>query len=116
MGIDYEGLILKVMDNIKTHSSSEKKEGRQVDKILVGFLNLLDKLLKVRSDIIVKYNGFGDFMNFLFDSCLFLSEPFEFLKKYFNIDQFNNILEFKAPDYVKCKTSESRKAAYRILI
>ena len=107
--MDYEGLIKKVINNIKEHSSTEKRSNPMDDKILIGYLNLCEKIFQLESSL--KYSH-GDFALDLFKTCLFEVNPQNKV-----IGDLNEESDVNKTDlnYVKCKGVESRKSAYKII-
>ncbi|CAD8084108.1 unnamed protein product [Paramecium sonneborni] len=84
--IDYEQLTQQVLDNLINHKSIEtRQKSTSVDKILIGLLNLLTKLHKFIKQPI---------HDIIFNDCLF---------------------SLQDEKEIKCKSNESRQAAFKLL-
>jgi ubiquitin carboxyl-terminal hydrolase 34 len=105
----------ETIDNIMNHVSLEARYNGKNDKMLIGFLNLCEKILKIEPTL---GSGLEDFAKYLFDVCLFCKDPEQLLQEQLNYKDIQEkaLYEFNPPFYVKCKSSESRRAAYKILI
>ena len=106
-------LINTILDNIIMHKSIEKRNKNNTDKILNGLLKLSEKILTFSPDLrreIGQKQG-NKFVNTIFHQCLFQiqdkTEKFE--------DFYSKNEEDYEIDYIKCKSRESRAAAYRLL-
>lgn len=113
--IDYQNLLNNIIENIKAHASAEARYNPKNDKIMIGFLNLCDKILQIRPNLGMNIQSFA---KYIFDTCLFCKQPENLLDEHFDFEtiQKNGVYEFNPSFYVKCKTPDSRKTAYRILI
>ena len=47
MLIDYEKVLLQIMEELKNHKSSEKRSNSKNDKFLIWFLDLIERILKI---------------------------------------------------------------------
>ena len=54
------------------HNSLETRLNSKNDKMLIGFLNLCEKILKIEPEL---GKNLGDFANYLFNVCLFCKDP-----------------------------------------
>jgi len=113
--VNFEELIAKVVLRIKDHASTEKRQNLySIDRILIGLLNLCDKLLIVKPnlrDIVGAKEGLN-LPKELFEVCLFHVHEKE--------SMFNDVIgetdvNVFSKDYVKCKSRESRTIAYKLL-
>ncbi len=50
-GIDFGTLIRRVEDNVRTHASTELRRQNKGDKILSGFLNLTERVLRIAPEL-----------------------------------------------------------------
>ena len=107
--LDYEILMKKMVENIRTHYSSEQRSNPQNDKVLIGFLNLAQKILQISPDCQEKFKFLAIE---IFSTCLF------YIKSNINnVGDFNENSDSNKVDidYVKCKSQDSRRAAYLII-
>lgn len=83
--------------------------------MMIGFLNLCEKILKIEPALGATLEPFA---KYLFDVCLFCKDPEELLEQQldFAAIQEKADYEFNPPFYVKCKSSESRRAAFKVLL
>lgn len=58
--------------NIKNHISLEARYNARNDKMLIGFLNMCEKILKIEPNLGKNLDSFADY---LFDICLFCKSP-----------------------------------------
>jgi ubiquitin carboxyl-terminal hydrolase 34 len=78
VSIDFASLMQETIKNIMNHESTESRYNSKNDKILIGFLNLCEKIIKIKSTL---GSGLDDFANYLFNTCLFNSDPEQLLEK-----------------------------------
>ena len=102
--------MLKVIRVLLQYKSLERRDSVYNDKILIGFLNLTERLIFLMPELINYFEA--DFLLQFFNNFLFLNP--------LKIAQQNNnesiILSIENDiNYVKCKTFDSRRAAYRLL-
>ena len=107
-------MITKIQENIHQHHSTEKRSLIRNDKILTGFLNLTERILRI-SPQLCRTPELKNFANYLFDVCLFSRDPRRLLDNDLNMLTLNDNMEFNPPDYVKCKHGDSRHVCYTIL-
>ncbi|KAL4498387.1 hypothetical protein ABPG72_013193 [Tetrahymena utriculariae] len=114
VSINFQDLMDYMVQNIKEHISQEARYNAKNDKMLIGFLNMCEKILKIEPNL---GNNLQNFAEYLFDVCLFCKNPEGLLDDNLDFDQIqqNQVYEFNPPYYVKCKSSDSRRAAYKIL-
>ncbi|KAL4448730.1 hypothetical protein ABPG74_012819 [Tetrahymena malaccensis] len=114
VSINFQDLMDYMVQNIKDHISQEARYNAKNDKMLIGFLNMCEKILKIEPNL---GNNLEQFAEYLFDVCLFCKNPEGLLDDNLDFDQIqqNQVYEFNPPYYVKCKSSDSRRAAYKIL-
>ncbi|EAS02785.2 ubiquitin carboxy-terminal hydrolase (macronuclear) [Tetrahymena thermophila SB210] len=112
--INFQDLMDFMVQNIKDHISQESRYNAKNDKMLIGFLNMCEKILKIEPNL---GNSLEQFAEYLFDVCLFCKNPEGLLDDNLDFDQIqqNQVYEFNPPYYVKCKSSDSRRGAYKIL-
>ena len=109
--IDFALLLNNLVENIRNHQSQEKRSSPQNDKILIGYLNLSEKILQIEPELIGKY---PDLATEIMRTCLF-----DFQSDKHEFDDFreeNENANEADINYVKCKSSDSRRAAYKILV
>jgi hypothetical protein len=88
----------------------EKRDSVHNDKILIGFLNLTERLIFLMPELANYFET--DFLLKFFNNFLFL-DPLKIVQ---NNNNETEILEIENDiNYVKCKTYDSRRAAYRLL-
>jgi len=111
---DYDFLASQMIENITFHQSQETRSKPFPDNILLGYLNLLEKVLDLNPELRKKYTKFAFelFQEGLFDlkpnNQLYKDEFIsEVINKSLEKDLFNN--------YVKCKSFQTRRIAYRIV-
>ena len=81
--INYSEVMLKTIENYRSHFSTEHRSSISNDKMLTGFLNLIEKILTICPEL---GDIYGDFMMELFKTGLFdLSDQKE--------RQFDSIME-----------------------
>jgi ubiquitin carboxyl-terminal hydrolase 34 len=111
-----EGKLLKsLIEKFQSHKSSEQVGKDTEDKVLVGLLNFITKLVqksenpKKTSDIMIKE---FNLLNELFYRCLFPDDvkPYEG-----DIDETVDQSYISGAGEMKCRTKESRAAAYKLL-
>lgn len=109
--VDFAVLLNNLIENIRHHQSQEKRSSPQNDKILIGYLNLTEKILQIEPSLVSKY---PDLATEIMRTCLF---DFEADKHQFN-DYREETENSNDNDinYVKCKSSDSRRSAYKILV
>ena len=109
--VDFAVLLNNLIENIRTHQSQEKRANPQNDKILIGYLNLTEKILQIEPSLIAKY---PDLATEIMSTCLFdfHSDQHEFQ----DLKEDNDGSNEADINYVKCKSSDSRRAAYKILV
>ena len=99
-----------MVKSIKTHKSTEGRTYPTTDKIMKGLLNLCENIIKVAPNLKEKV---GDPKNEnlvleIFGKCLFDINPYDEIQKLKDIKSYDK-------NVVKCKSEESRVAAYNIL-
>lgn len=113
---DFKGLIETVVKRLKDHVSTEKRQNPYaLDRILIGLLNLCEKIIVVRPQL-KEYAGSEQGMSLikeLFEVCLFCTRPKEAMFQDVIGDADTNKI---SKDYVKCKSKDSRNVAYKLLI
>ncbi|EGR27434.1 hypothetical protein IMG5_196170 [Ichthyophthirius multifiliis] len=103
---DWQKLLETLTQNIKEHKSTETRIKTKNDKILIGLINLCDRILSVNEHI--KINSGEILIQEIFHKCLFdISDHNSIL-----VDQ--NIQEYDQK-VVKCKGDQSRQAAFNLL-
>lgn len=109
--VDFAVLLNNLVENIRNHQSQEKRANPQNDKILIGYLNLTEKILQIEPSLIAKY---PDLATEIMRTCLFdfHADKHEF-EDFREDNEGSNDTDI---NYVKCKSSESRRAAYKILV
>lgn len=107
---DFENLAQTIITYLKEHNSTEIRGSNNNDKVLIGFLNLLDVILRARQDLKDKLGDKkgADLVNEIFKKCLFDLNSTD------TIDENIDIMEYDQK-IVKCKSETSRKAAYKLL-
>lgn len=87
----------------------------QTDKIFIGYLNLAERILRIQPSLTKKCQ---EFATFLFSNCLFALDVTGLIEKELPpINELKEIKhEFNPKNYVKCKTNDSRKLAYKIIL
>ncbi|EGR29288.1 ubiquitin carboxyl-terminal hydrolase family protein, putative [Ichthyophthirius multifiliis] len=115
--IDYATLVVNMIQNIKSHVSQETREGNKCDKMLIGFLNMCDKIFSlIQPSQVSKVVDLVEFASYLFNTCLFVKNPQNILEDMsFESIQQMNYVQYNPDFYIKCKQQESRKAAYNVL-
>lgn len=61
-----------MIENIKNHVPQEARYNGKNDKILIGFLNLCERILRIEPNL---SSGLEDFAAYLFNYCLFCNDP-----------------------------------------
>ena len=113
--LDFSFLIDSTINQLKAHYSTEKRSGTTInDKILIGFLNLCEKIIQVKPHL---RDTAGDpqkhnLVHEIFASCLFdiadRETDFPHYCEGVDASKFSR-------DYVKCKGRDSRSIAYKLL-
>ncbi len=108
-----EDLVELAITRLLNHKSSEKRKSFFEDKALIGYLNLTNKLLaSIGTDRSRALNHKYKLTEELFQRCLFA--PHKELPEGMELTETTDInLEDMTPH--KCKTKESRAAAYSLL-
>ena len=112
--LNFEDLLSRIFEQIKKHESTEKRNNTINDKILIGLLNLSDKILMVKPNLKAiagdpkKHNIVYELLN----TCLFDINERE--------SRFDELIEDiesleNSKDYVKCKGKDSRMIGYKLL-
>lgn len=70
--IDFASLMRETIQNVMNHISQEARYNSKNDKMLIGFLNLCEKILKIEPTL---GKGLEDFAKYLFNVCLFCKDP-----------------------------------------
>lgn len=95
--INIEELCIKLINSIKNHESCENRTAKYNDKILTGYINVLNIILKYSYNIRKIIGMENNMINYLFNNCLFFSS------------------ESEIQELPKCVHAESRKIAYECL-
>lgn len=117
-------LCQRMIDLIVAHQSTERRQSIIPDKSLCGYLGLLESLLKVHPQLAAHHERFAEY---LFRVCLFESDPIDKVRGKLptlliqdstskDIPPPMLLLDYLPDNYVKCKTADSRKLAYRVLV
>ncbi|KAM3147423.1 hypothetical protein pb186bvf_000230 [Paramecium bursaria] len=102
----YESLAKQIKYNIRWKDCTETRKNPHHDKTFTGQLQLLESIGKVVNVLD------EEFAQYIFKTCLFA----------FNIDiplpelNKSQLQEYDPKEYVKCKSQDSRKSAYRLII
>jgi len=98
INLDFKSLLANSFEQIQAHQTSEKRNSNKIDKVMIGFLNLIDRILRIKPEYMVE---FADSLpEFIFTKCLYSPGI---------VDETDEL-------YAKCKTQESRKICYKILL
>ena len=113
--LDFGFLIDSTINQLKAHNSTEKRSGTTInDKILIGFLNLCERIIQVKPHL---RDFVGDpqkhnLVHEVFASCLFdIADRENNFPNYCEGVDASNF----SKDYVKCKGRDSRAVAYKLL-
>lgn len=115
--LNLEFFVEFIVDQLKSHASTETTSNfDESDAVLIGLLKNLEKLLRVNPLLkdIVGDPAKSNFVNELFTQYLFDCAE-QSRSSFPNHTEDLDIARF-FKDYVKCKSTESRKAAYNLLI
>ena len=117
--LNFEDLIRMISQRIKEHVSTEDRcNFHIVDKTFIGLLHLCEKILLVKPELKAVVGGKNDcnLVEEVFNVCLFHIQDD-------NDDESENVNEAVSKDLgnpskqlVKCKSAESRRIAYRLLL
>lgn len=128
MSINYDQLVSKIINLLLVHKTSERRSSIIFDKTLCGYLQILETLLKVSPTS--NYDT-PQLLLYLFNILLFNTQPQlpEKLPQILYPDPLWNtknqpqtgpaplvLFEYMPDDYVKCKSFDSRKYVYRIMV
>ncbi len=105
--VDFFDLMKKTVNAIFHHRSTETRIHCVNDKILIGLLNLSNRLLLIRPEL-QQVAIEQDFVMEIFEKCLFDLQDFDQIESNFNIYEYDQIKN-------KCKGNDSRAVAYRLL-
>jgi hypothetical protein len=85
------------------------------DKIFIGYLNLAERILRIQPNLSKQCK---EFASFLFTKCLFALDVENLIES--SLPPLNELKEikheFNPKNYVKCKSTDSRKIAYKIIL
>lgn len=77
--IDFAKLLKDIMFSLKTHVSTELRSTLKNDKVLIGYLNLIERVLRISPDEAFPHLNNDaeatDFALYLFNECLFTNYP-----------------------------------------
>lgn len=76
--IDFATLMQETIENIMNHISKEARYNGKNDKMLIGFLNLCEKILKIEPTL--SNCHLEEFAKYLFNVCLFCKDPEQMLE------------------------------------
>jgi hypothetical protein len=97
--IDFQRLAVNVIDALMQHTSTENRaKNTQIDGILLGLINLLEKLISLKQQLVkqLKDHYNTDLVSTIFNECLFsVEQPMK---------------------EIKCKSQDSRAVAYKLLL
>ena len=113
--LNFDFLLESTVTQLKAHNSTEKRSGTTVnDKILIGFLNLCQKILQVKPHLrdLVGDPEKHNLVHEIFASCLF-----DIADRDTNFPHYSEGVDATnfSRDYVKCKGRDSRVIAYKLL-
>ena len=113
--LNFDFLIDSTINQLKAHSSTEQRSGTTSnDKILIGFLNLCQKILQVKPHLrdLVGDPAKHNLVHEIFSSCLF-----DIADRENNFPHYSEGVDSTnfSKDYVKCKGKDSRAIAYKLL-
>ena len=111
--IDYEKVLNQIIGELHNHTSTEKRSNSSKnDKILIGFLDLIERIIKIKPMLCLQLGELG---LYLFFTCLFSLNSQTLLDVELCGIKLDESLEVNPHNYVKCKQQQSRKTAYKIL-
>ena len=107
--IDYKELLKSLVSNLKAHRTSEQRNAFISDKLLIGIIDTIRKLLEYNNQYKEEMAIKEGLLHELFNNCLFpsLSTPSE--------SSQTDSQETAITDSQKCKSKDSRTAAYKLL-
>ena len=113
--LDFSFLIDSTIKQLKAHNSTEKRSGTTVnDKILIGFLNLCERIIQVKPHLrdLVGDPQKHNLVHEIFATCLF-----DIADRDTNFPHYSEGVDASSfsKDYVKCKGRDSRTVAYKLL-
>ena len=115
--LDFKELLNKVIERLRSHKSTERRNNLNVtDKVLMGLLNLCEKILSVQPNLrdFLGSQGQNNLVEEILYTCLFdvPDKAADDATEAVASTESKNTVK----DYVKCKSKDSRAIAYRLLI
>lgn len=104
----FEELLTKLITALKGHHSTETRHQTKTDRLLLGLLKLIERVLTVKSELrekVADREG-HNLIEFIFKTCLFDLENSS--DKLENYTEETERATGKDKNYVKCKSKESR--------
>lgn len=112
--LDYYKLLEQEIQNVINHVSTDKRNNLiKNDTIMIGHLNIIERIMKVKQEYCKQL---GSFAQYIFNTCLFHINPKELLENELDLDNIDENFDFNPKNYIKCKSFDSRKLCFKILI
>ncbi|EAR94410.2 ubiquitin carboxy-terminal hydrolase (macronuclear) [Tetrahymena thermophila SB210] len=108
--LDFSSLLKQLVSSLKNHESTETRTHTRNDKILIGILNLCDRILSFKEELKVEVGSpeGSNLVKEIFHKCLFDLQDHHLIENE-DIKKYDKLV-------VKCKGETSRIAAFRLLL